>query len=129
MATLKDREGVDPLQALQIISEECDPETVRAVLAACAVDPDQDIEGHLDRIGLQEGLIVAQRLLTYGLIGDLKKSRLRDLEDLRSEIQILMEGGSRSTSSKSRLSSWGWRLLIFGTFACTSINLFVTLTS
>lgn len=129
LAELKDESEVDPMVIFSAFaSGESDPLLVRAVLISSIeavdglplVDSDKRviIENMITLYGLQEAWILAQHMLSYSMIGSVKKSQLGNLEKMA---QVL--GGSHWMNSKNLLSRWALPLTIIGVSVCISISL------
>ena len=129
LAELKDVAKEDPFRIYSTFATgEGDPDTVRSVLIASLVSVDgvnapdnirqETIEDLITRFGLQEAWILAQHLLSYAMIGSIKKSRLGDLEKMTQSL-----GGLNWVSLKSLQSRWALPLMIFGGSVCISTSL------
>lgn len=133
LAELKDEAKEDPMRLFaSFATGESDPNMVRAVLVSSIVSVDgvalpdnirqEVIEELITRYGLQEAWILAQHLLSYAMIGSIKKSRLGDLEKMTQSL-----GGLSWLSLKSLQSRWALPLVIFGASVCISTSLSVLL--
>lgn len=130
LAILQHTHGVDPMHAYSTLaSGEGDPKLIRDVLTASLFSKagkeisgakrGEVVEELITLHGLQETCILAQHMLSYGMIGAVKKSRLGQ------PLPILE--GLIWPSLKSRLYRWGVLLILFGSSVCISTSLSVML--
>jgi len=133
LAELKEEAKADPMDIFSgFASGASDPILVRAVLVSSLVsiagnelvdaDKRNAIEKMITEYGLQEAWILAQHMLSYAMIGSIKKSHLGSLEKMNQAL-----GGSLWMNSSSRLFRWGFPLAIFGGLVCSSTSLSVLL--
>jgi len=135
LAALKETAGIDPLQLFaQFSANDADPELVCNVLECSilecngeTIDPNERraiCEELITANGLQECWVLAQHLLSYGMLGDIKKRAARR----HGTTQELLEGiglsGSRSTIAIKQLLLWAYLLLISGTCALLNFKIY-----
>lgn len=136
LAELEELAPVGPMAIFVNLSgEDCKVEYVKQVLC-CSMKSlngkeiesdkvEQKVEKFITRHGFEMSIVVAQHMLAYSMIGDEKKSETQELE---RKMQLLEKLSiSQSVSSRSLLSLWVYRVMIFSVFACSSISLYALL--
>ena len=133
LATL-DQEIGDPLDLqIEITSGRCEPKKIKGIMAASLQskngktisDVDKEIEELITRNGLQDCWLLCRHLLSYAIIGDVKKSKLRKLEP--NKLTQLITEPFLLESSRNRRLLWVYHLVISGLCVCISFSLFVLL--
>jgi len=138
LADLKDALPTGPMAIFNALStdEDASPEHIKQVFCCSlktvngkevsADKMDEVVEEFITLNGMEMSWVVAQHMLSYAMIGDVKKSEIQELEKKRMLLEKLTI--FRSASSRSQLSLWVYRLVIFGTFVCSSFSLISLLT-
>ena len=135
LVSLKQSSGVDAMSIAELVNDQ-DPESIRDVLIASlyrrsGVDADEIgneekitiIEQFFSDHGLQECLILAQHLLSYAMIGNIKKKQIQNNQSITSMIDSLLF--SRFESFKSHLRLWVYVGSISGLCVCMTIRIWL----
>jgi len=139
LASLKETAGVDPLQIFsQFSHDQADPELVCNVLECSilekngqAIDPTERrtmCEQLITANGLQECWALAQHLLSYGMLGDVKKRAARRLLTTQEIREAIGLSGSPLMIVIKQLSVWAYLLLISGACALLNFKIYENLT-
>jgi len=137
LVSLKELVQTDPIAIAEKVYEN-DPESIRNVLVTSFVseaDCDADslssdakreiIEGFITKHGLQECSILAQHMLSYAMIGTIKKKRIDQNQTIGSMISGLLF--SRWKNFKNHALLWVYIAAISGIFVCASSKLYMPL--
>jgi len=132
-STLEQQVGDPMLIYEELASGKCSPETIKGIMTCSlksknGVDVsniDKEVEDLITRNGLQDCMFLSNLLLSYAIIGDLKKSELRKLEP--SKLTKLITEPFKLESSKNRRLLWVYHLVISTICVCISFSLFALL--
>lgn len=129
-----DQEVGDPMELhVEIINSRCDPEHIKSIMVASLKTKNgeqvksipNEVEELITRNGMQECWLLCRHLLSYAIIGDVKKSKLRRLKP--SKLTQLITEPFLLESSKNRQLLWVYHLLISTVCVCISFSLFALL--
>ncbi len=124
--------NLDPMNAyVKLSNGESDPLMVRQIMQSSidlkngeSVSKSKiEVEILITRYGLQECWILCRHLLAYAMVGDEKKSELRNLTPNKLT-QIITEPFLLESSENRRLL-WVYHLLISGICACINFSLYI----
>jgi hypothetical protein len=135
LATLNESHA-DPMTVyVDLANGKSDPLAIREIMLASikskngkpVLKPKKEVEELITRYGLQECWILCRHLLAYAMVGDEKKSELRNMTP--SKLTQIITEPFLLESSRNRRLLWVYHLAISGAYVCFSFSVYILLTA